>query len=315
MALDPIISRGYQGQIGNALQDARREQRTNTLLDLRAQGMQNELDDDAEWDQAYANRDINTMMRIDPRAAQPIAEMWQAEKMSGLEDIPLRQKIDVVPLQRQEMDERKFLLEQQKERNDQSYRNASLGIQRAQEARLSGDASPSPQASAPQMTPAPVELPSRALSLVDEANQAIAATSESEAIVDRAIATVKSGKVQLGALRNIESRGKNYAGLSDANSLAYADLIQTFEKIRNNYLLLAKGVQTEGDAQRAWNSEIGENVEKDNKLALQQLQKAKAMLSRAKAAQQTRIRTVYGNYGGAPPSESQDDNDPLGLFK
>jgi hypothetical protein len=92
MALDPIISRGYQGQIGNALQDARREQRTNTLLDLRAQEMQNELDDDAEWDQAYAARDINTLRRIDPTVAAVVEEQWRAEKMSGLGDVSIWRK-------------------------------------------------------------------------------------------------------------------------------------------------------------------------------------------------------------------------------
>jgi hypothetical protein len=127
----------------NALQDARREQRTNTLLDLRAQGMQNELDDDAEWDQAYANRDINTMMRIDPRAAQPIAEMWQAEKMSGLEDIPLRQKIDVVPLQRQEnwAYEQSRLLKN--DAADNAYRSSMLRLAQSRDARAS--APPEPQ--------------------------------------------------------------------------------------------------------------------------------------------------------------------------
>lgn len=168
-------------------------------------------------------------------------------------------------------------------------------------------------------TPAPSSepanpLPVAALKIVDEANQALAATGESEAIVNRAIAALEGGKVQLGAIRNAESRARNFTGKSDDNSRAFADIQQTLEKLRNNYLLLAKGVQTEGDAQRAWNSEIGENVMNDNKLALQQLKKAKAMLDRATAAQATRIKAVYANFGGTPPSAPvQNDNDPLGI--
>jgi hypothetical protein len=76
------------------------------------------------------------------------------------------------------------------------------------------------------------------------------------------------------------------------------------EKLRNNYLLLAKGVQTEGDAQRAWNSEIGEHVQNDNALALQQMEKAQGMVDRAIEAQNRRVETVYENFGTEPPTRS-----------
>ncbi len=121
----------------NALQDARRNQRTNTLLDLRAQQVQGEIDDDAEWDQAFAARDINTLRRIDPTVAGVIEEQWRAEKMAGLEEIPVRQKIDMAPLQRQE----NWAAEQSQKRKQDATQNSfeaqRIGIQRAQEARLS----------------------------------------------------------------------------------------------------------------------------------------------------------------------------------
>jgi hypothetical protein len=79
--------------------------------------------------------------------------------------------------------------------------------------------------------------------------------------------------------------------------------MQTLEKLRNNYLLLAKGVQTEGDAQRAWNSEIGESVQNDNQLALQQLEKAQRMIQMATDAQKARIDTVYSNFGQEAPEQ------------
>ena len=166
-----------------------------------------------------------------------------------------------------------------------------------------GQAAAPSNASATQPQPKPSKpIPTSALRIVDEANQAIAAASQSKAIVDNAIATLQSGGVQLGAVRNMESRARNFAGASDENSRAYADIQQTLEKLRNNYLLLAKGVQTEGDAQRAWNSEIGENVQNDNALALQQLQKAQGMIDMALQAQQGRVETVYGNFGSEPPA-------------
>ena len=153
--------------------------------------------------------------------------------------------------------------------------------------------------------PAAKPLPTSALRIVDEAKQAQAAASDSKTMVDGAIAMLERGDVELGAVRNLESRARNFAGASDANSRAYANIRQTLEKLRNNYLLLAKGVQTEGDAQRAWNSEIGENVQNDNALALQQLKKAQGMIDRAMAAQDSRIQAVYENFGGAPPAAPQ----------
>jgi hypothetical protein len=170
----------------------------------------------------------------------------------------------------------------------------------------SAPASPTAQPSSAPVKP----LPTSALRIVDEANQAIAAASDSRALVDGAIAILKNDDVQLGAIRNIESRGRNFAGVSDENSRAFASIKQTLEKLRNNYLLLAKGVQTEGDATRAWNSEIGESVQNDNKLALQQLEKAGGMIDRALAAQQKRIDTVQTNFGNAP----QPDADPMSQF-
>lgn len=145
-------------------------------------------------------------------------------------------------------------------------------------------------------------LPVGALRMVDDAKQAINATGESLTIVDRAIQKIENGEVNLGMASNAKARVRNTLGVSTKESRAFADIKQTLEKLRNNYLLLAKGVQTEGDAQRAWNSEIGESVQNDNKLAAQQLGKAKMLLQRAIQAQNDRISGVYANYGASPPA-------------
>lgn len=150
-----------------------------------------------------------------------------------------------------------------------------------------------------------VRLPIGALRLVSETQQSIDTAGESLAVIDGAIKTLESGKVKLGMVSNQLNRAKNYVGASDEGSRAYADLNQTLEKLRNNYLLLAKGVQTEGDATRAWNSEIGESTQNDNKLAGQQLKKAKALIERMALLQKDRIDTIYSNYGGARPGPQQ----------
>lgn len=145
-------------------------------------------------------------------------------------------------------------------------------------------------------------LPVGALRMVDDAKQAMAATKESLSLIDGALNTIRSGKVDLGVASNAVARSRNALGLSSEGSRAYSSIRQTLEKLRNNYLLLAKGVQTEGDATRAWNSEIGESVQNDNKLAIQQLEKARGLIQRMTELQQDRIDTVYANYGAEPPN-------------
>jgi hypothetical protein len=282
-----------------------------------------EMEEDALFDQALQSGDFDTAMRIDPQTTQLYMAHKKQERMSGLGEIPITAKrIDEGAIQDQYNEERKFAATQRN--SDRSYQ-----LQAAQERRLSAPPKTDDEFARYQaMTPeqrdlydrmkgkqgsAAKPLPVGALRIVDDANQALASTGVSTAIVDRAIAALESGKVQLGAIRNAESRARNFAGKSDENSRAYADLQQTLEKLRNNYLLLAKGVQTEGDAQRAWNSEIGESVQNDNALALQQLKKAKDMTQRAADAQNNRIGTVRSNYGQDAPADG--DNDPLGLFK
>lgn len=146
-------------------------------------------------------------------------------------------------------------------------------------------------------------LPPAIYKIVDEASQAISTANGADSIIQTALDDLK--KVDLGAANNLFSRVKNMAGASDPASRAYVGIKQGFEKLRNNYLLLAKGVQTEGDATRAWNSEIGQDVQYDNDLAQQQLMKAQTMISDMLEAQSNRIESAYATYGAARPAASR----------
>lgn len=170
---------------------------------------------------------------------------------------------------------------------------------------------------APPSTPRPSrgqgtrQLPLGALRIIDDANAAIGAASESLVMIDSGLDKVSTGKVKLGLVNNATARARNITGQSTDQSLAYADVKQSFEKLRNNYLLLAKGVQTEGDATRAWNSEIGQDAANDNKLAEQQLRKAKAMMERMAARQRARIESVYSAYGSnSDGTDGEQDQTP-----
>ena len=74
--------------------------------------------------------------------------------------------------------------------------------------------------------------------------------------LDRFSKQIDTKALQLGPLSNFISGAKNAAGLSSTESRNYASFQATLEKLRNDTLRLNKGVQTEGDAVRAWNELI-----------------------------------------------------------
>lgn len=90
---------------------------------------------------------------------------------------------------------------------------------------------------------------------------------------------IKDGKLNLGLYNNAKSQVQNYFGKSDENSTNYASFRATLEKLRNDSLRLNKGVQTEGDAQRAWN-ELVANANDPN-VVTQRLKEIQALNQQA----------------------------------
>lgn len=141
----------------------------------------------------------------------------------------------------------------------------------------------------------PKPLPSAALSAQNEDLDAIqAATTINGALAD-AKSQIETGKLALGPLTNFISSAKNWAGNSDDNSKNYASFLATLEKIRNDSLRLNKGVQTEGDAQRAWN-ELFNNLN-DPKVVGQRIEEITALNQKAIAYRQARINQTRSDYG------------------
>jgi len=99
--------------------------------------------------------------------------------------------------------------------------------------------------------------------------EAIQASSQISGQVGRYKSQVESGQLNLGPVQNVWSDVKNFAGKSDPNSRNYGSFRAGLEKLRNDSLRLNKGMQTEGDAQRAWN-ELLANVN-DESLVQQRL--------------------------------------------
>jgi hypothetical protein len=68
---------------------------------------------------------------------------------------------------------------------------------------------------------------------------------------------INNGSLNMSLVGNVFATGKGLVGLSDEQYENLIELKTTLERLRNDSLMLAKGVQTEGDAKRAWNALFG----------------------------------------------------------
>jgi len=121
--------------------------------------------------------------------------------------------------------------------------------------------------------------------------------------IDNVLGNLKSGDLELGPFANLGSRALNFAGTSTAGSRNFAEFEATLEKMRNDSLRLNKGVQTEGDAVRAWN-EITKYIT-DPGVVRKQLERVKELnaLAAQQRLQRINIRRARNGYGEFDPAE------------
>jgi hypothetical protein len=96
-----------------------------------------------------------------------------------------------------------------------------------------------------------------------------------------------SQRLALGPAQNVVSAGRNLTGLSSPNSVNYASFRSELERMRNESLRLNAGVQTDGDAQRAWN-ELITNIN-DPAVVSQRLNEIQMLNERAVALREALI--------------------------
>lgn len=164
------------------------------------------------------------------------------------------------------------------------------------------------------------KLPTSALKMQQEELDAIGTASTINADMAALEKQIDNGELKLGPLDNLASRGKNFMGVSDQASRNFASLQATLEKMRNDSLRLNKGVQTEGDAQRAWN-ELVTNIN-DPKVLKKRLGEIQKINERAVGLRRMNIDHIRTNFGvpaldvsgheNLPPAIGGGD-DPLGL--
>jgi hypothetical protein len=139
------------------------------------------------------------------------------------------------------------------------------------------------------------QLPTPALKMQMEELDAVANVSAMNADLTAMLEQIKGGGLKFGPVKNVESSVRNFIGLSNVESRNLASFKATLEKLRNESLRLNKGVQTDGDAQRAWN-ELMTNIN-DTELVKQRLEEIVKINSRARKIRQSNIAEIRRNYG------------------
>lgn len=138
-------------------------------------------------------------------------------------------------------------------------------------------------------------LPIGAIKLQDENLDAIATASSIKNDLISFMKQIDAGSLNLGMFNNYLNKAKNFVGLSDEQSRNLQSFQATLEKLRNDSLRLNKGVQTEGDAIRAWN-ELLTNLN-DRKGVRQRLYQIVKINERAARQRMSRNDAMRQNYG------------------
>lgn len=157
----------------------------------------------------------------------------------------------------------------------------------------------------------PKPLPAPALKIQQEELEAIGTASSINADLGGIEKLITDGKLKPSLLGNAMNNTLNTLGLSTEESRNLATFKSTLEKMRNDSLRLNKGVQTEGDAVRAWNELIA-NIS-DKGVVTQRLAEIRKINERAANLRRMNIDVVRANYGLPPLDVSGHQNQPTAI--
>lgn len=154
-------------------------------------------------------------------------------------------------------------------------------------------------------------LPTQALKLQQAEVDAISGAATINVDLASVREQIEKKKLDLSLFNNLMARGRNVIGVSDENSRNYATFKATLERLRNESLRLNKGVQTEGDAVRAWN-ELFENIN-DNGVVQKRLAEIEKTNERAIDLRKMNIDNIRINYGAEPLDVSAQRTQPSAI--
>lgn len=138
-------------------------------------------------------------------------------------------------------------------------------------------------------------MPATALKMQQQELEAIGIAGGIQADLGAVEDQIKTGKLEFGPVSNLMNKARNMAGRSTEESRNMASFKSSLEKLRNDSLRLNTGVQTDGDAQRAWN-ELFENIN-DKGVVTQRLDEIKRLNARAVKLRQLNVDNIRANYG------------------
>lgn len=146
-------------------------------------------------------------------------------------------------------------------------------------------------------------MPASALKMIQEETNAANTASAINTSLDKHLSRIGSKTLEFGMVSNLLNKGKIAANVSDTEARNYQEFVSDLEKLRNDSLRLNSGVQTDGDAQRAWN-ELVANLN-DTDYVKQRLQTIKELNQRAERLRRANVDMIRENYGRGEPRPSQ----------
>ena len=137
-------------------------------------------------------------------------------------------------------------------------------------------------------------MPAAALKMQQEELDAIGISAKLDSTLADIEQKLTTGKLQLGPISNLVSLGRNLAGQSSEQSKEFALLRTNLQNMRNDVLMMHKGVQTEGDAQRAMQT-LMDNLNDPN-IVKAQLTRLRDLQQRAVLLRQNNVQLIRRNY-------------------
>jgi hypothetical protein len=141
-------------------------------------------------------------------------------------------------------------------------------------------------------------IPTTLVKAQDEMLDKINISRSTDADLSALQSQIQAGRLKFGPVRNLVNTGKNIAGISDEESRSFGTFKSTLEKLRNDSLRLNAGVQTDGDAQRAWN-ELFQNIN-DTAFVNQRMTEIRRINQRAAQLHEARLGVLRANSGAGP---------------
>lgn len=144
-------------------------------------------------------------------------------------------------------------------------------------------------------------LPNTVVQSQDELIDAMQTHKYLSGQMDKFTKQIDSGQLNLNVIGNLYNKQLNNISLSTEESRNLASFQATLERLRNESLRLNKGVQTEGDSQRAW-QELVANIN-DPGVVRQRLNEIKEYNNIAKDLKFERLKLMRGEFGRETPAD------------